>query len=158
MSDALSWPAVCREAEVEIKIMTKFKAATPAFPVKKLDTSTEFYGKKLGFSVVAQGEDFALLERDGLEFVLWLTWDESWQDRVQTKPIDSGAESFLAGTASCRIEVSDIATLFDEYKNAGVVHPNGQLRRASHPAEEFDIFDPDGNILTFWESIGPNTT
>ena len=30
------------------------------------------------------------------------------------RPICSGAESFLAGTASCRIEVSDVHALFDD--------------------------------------------
>jgi hypothetical protein len=32
------------------------------------------------------------------------------------KPVWTGAESFIAGTASCRIEVQGIKELFEEYK------------------------------------------
>jgi hypothetical protein len=38
------------------------------------------------------------------------------------KPVRTGAESFIAGTASCRIEVRGIEELFEEYKKQGVLH------------------------------------
>ncbi len=47
---------------------------------------------------------------------LWGATDEDWRSRVDLThdPICSGAESFLAGTASCRIEAEDVDGLHAE--------------------------------------------
>jgi hypothetical protein len=60
-----------------------------------------------------------------VEIHLWASNDESWKDfgeRISAQPIVSGAESFLAGTASCRIEVNGINELYEEYKKQGVLY------------------------------------
>ena len=63
----------------------------------------------MGFSVPYH-DDFAKLIRDEVEIHLWADSDETWLTRgiLSTLPVCSGAESFLAGTASCRIEVQGV--------------------------------------------------
>jgi len=83
--------------------------------------------------------------------------DEEWRSRgdLTTKPICSGAESFLAGTASCRIEVEDVDALFLELEPRGVLHDvsRGGVRATDCGSREFATTDLDGNLLTFfrWE-------
>jgi hypothetical protein len=75
---------------------------------------------------------------------------------LSERPICSGAESFLAGTASCRIEVADVDGLFAELEAAGVLHPvsQGGVDTTDFGTREFATLDLDGNLLTFfrWES------
>ena len=55
----------------------------------------------LGFKVVHHEGGFSIVRRDGVELHLWEARDESWRQRSHTAPpVISGAESFIAGTAS----------------------------------------------------------
>ena len=67
---------------------------------------------------------YAVLGRDDAQLHLWGATDDDWRSRedLDQQPICSGAESLLAGTASCRIEVSDVDALFTELQSAGVLH------------------------------------
>jgi catechol 2,3-dioxygenase-like lactoylglutathione lyase family enzyme len=103
----------------------KMKKTIPALPVQDIKQSIEFYTTKLGFSVPHHDNGFAIVVRDEVEIHLWASSDESWRNRgasLATRPIISGAESFIAGTASCRIEVEGIDQLFEEYKNKAVIY------------------------------------
>jgi catechol 2,3-dioxygenase-like lactoylglutathione lyase family enzyme len=78
--------------------------------------------------------------------------DESWRQREDwSHPIHSGAESFLAGTGSCRIEVTGVDALYARCERRGVVHPNGTLGDTAWGTREFGALDPDGNLITFFE-------
>jgi hypothetical protein len=59
---------------------------------------------------------------------------------------------FLAGTASCRIEVSDVDTLFAELQSAGVLHDVSVagVTTTDFGTREFATLDSDGNLLTFF--------
>ncbi len=84
----------------------KMKKTIPALPVQKIKVSMEFYTTKLGFTVRHHDEGFAIVVRNEVEMHLWKSGDESWKTKgpsLAVEPIRSGAESFLAGTASCRI-------------------------------------------------------
>ena len=67
---------------------------------------------------------YAVLGRDDAQLHLWGATDDDWRSRedLDQQPICSGAESLLAGKASCRIEVSDVDALFTELQSAGVLH------------------------------------
>ena len=67
-------------------------------------------------------------------------------------PIRSGAESFLAGTASCRIEVADVDGLFPELRSRGVLHDasSDTVTVTDLGTSEFAAVDSDGNLLTFF--------
>ena len=89
---------------------------------------------------------------------LWQAGDASWRDRddLRARPVCSGAESFLAGTASARIEVADVDALFAELRDAGVLHPTSRdgVTTTDFGTREFATLDLDGNLLSFfrWET------
>src|SRR3954464_14716907 len=126
----------------------------PALPVRNVTTAAAYYRDRFGFDAVHETGDFAVLARDDAVLDLWGAVDDDWRSRenLDRRPICSGAESFLAGTASCRIEVSDVDALFAELQSAGVLH---EVSRAGVTAtdfgtREFSTMDSDGNLLTFF--------
>jgi uncharacterized glyoxalase superfamily protein PhnB len=126
----------------------------PALPVRNVGEAVAYYRDRFGFDVPHETGDFAVLVRDDAVLHLWGATDEDWRSRadLDRRPICSGAESFLAGTASCRIEVSDVDALFAELQSTGVLH---DISRAGVTAtdfgtREFATLDSDGNLLTFF--------
>ena len=126
----------------------------PALPVRDVRAAAAFYRDRFGFTSPHETDDFAVLVRDDAVLHLWGATDEDWRSRdgLDRRPICSGAESFLAGTASCRIEVADVDALFAELQSAEVLH---QVSRAGVTAtdfgtREFATLDGDGNLLTFF--------
>ena len=73
------------------------------------------------------------------------------RDDLAARPVCSGAESFLAGTASCRIETKDVDALFDELGPKSVLHPTvSGVTNTDFGTREFATVDLDGNLLTFY--------
>ena len=125
----------------------------PALPVRDAARAVDFYCDKLGFEVLHQDEEFAVLRRDEAVLHLWQAGDDSWRRRVvEESPVRSGAESFIAGTASCRIVASNVDELFAEYQPTGVLHPvsAGGVGDTDFGTREFATLDLDGNLLTFF--------
>ncbi len=133
--------------------MSAFLAAIPALPTGDLVHAAVFYRDVLGFMVRHQEPEFAVLVRGEVELHLWLAADASWQSRIGASPVCTGAESFLAGTASCRIRVTGVAALYAKLEPLGVVHPNGRLEVKDWGDREFAVRDPDGNLITFFEPV-----
>ena len=124
----------------------------PALPVADIARSVEFYEGQLGFVVIHREGGFAVLRSGQVDLHLWQAGDESWREREYVQePIVSGAESFLAGTASCRIEVDEVDELHAMVQPLGILHPNAPLRDEWYGTREFSIVDPDNNLLTFFE-------
>jgi len=126
----------------------------PALPVRDVETAVAFYGDKLGFHVLHHDGGFAVLRRDDAVLHLWQSDDESWQGRTGERsdsPVQSGAESFLAGTASCRIEVTDVDALYAEMRDAGVLHPVSRMGvdDTDYGTREFSVLDLEGNLIGF---------
>jgi catechol 2,3-dioxygenase-like lactoylglutathione lyase family enzyme len=127
--------------------------AIPALPVRQVTQSVDFYRDQLGFGVVHQDTGFAIVRRDAVEIHLWEAGDEGWRDRVGTSPVVSGAESFIAGTASCRVQVAGVEDLHSELQPRGILHPNAQIANQPWGTREFGVLDVDGNLITFFEWI-----
>jgi catechol 2,3-dioxygenase-like lactoylglutathione lyase family enzyme len=129
----------------------------PALPVRDVGAAVAHYVERFGFETPHETEDFAVLVRDDAVLHLWGASDEEWRSRedLPARPISSGAESFLAGTASCRIEVNDIDALFLELEPRGVLHQVSRdgVDATDFGTREFATVDLDGNLLTFfrWE-------
>jgi catechol 2,3-dioxygenase-like lactoylglutathione lyase family enzyme len=124
----------------------------PALPVRDVRAAVAYYRERFGFDAPHETDDFAVLARDAAEVHLWGASDDRWRTRddVREKPICSGAESFIAGTASCRIEVADIDSLFEELSAAEVLHPTTRgITETDFGTKEFATLDLDGNLLTF---------
>ena len=113
-----------------------------------------YYRDRFGFDSPHETADFAVLVRDDAVLHVWGATDDDWRarDDLDRRPICSGAESFLAGTASCRIEVSDVDALFAELQSAGVLHDVSRrgVSATDFGTTEFATLDTDGNLLTFF--------
>nr|WP_239534197.1 VOC family protein [Thalassobacillus pellis] len=128
-------------------------SAIPALPVKDMKKSVKFYKQMLGFTKVHLDDGFAVLKNDMVELHLWEANDESWRERKVKEPVQSGAESFLAGTASCRIRVEGVAGLFEDMRRKNILHPNTDLKTQWWGERDFAVTDLDNNLITFYENI-----
>ena len=127
----------------------------PALPVQNMQQAVAFYRDRLGFLPRHQAPGFAILVRDEVELHLWEASDEAWRSRamLSARPVVSGAESFIAGTASCRIQVHGIDRLFAEYAARGVLYgPDTVVESTPWGDREFPALDHERNLLTFFES------
>jgi catechol 2,3-dioxygenase-like lactoylglutathione lyase family enzyme len=130
----------------------------PALPARDVAKAVDFYRDRLGFEVLHHDGGFAVLCRDEAVVHLWQASDESWRERrVDDSPVKSGSESFIAGTASCRIVASGIDDLFSEYQGKDVLHPvsRGGVDDTDFGTREFSTLDLDGNLLTFFKWQDP---
>lgn len=116
-----------------------------------MERSTAFYRDKLGFALAHRDGGFAILRRDAVELHLWRAADEGWRTRSGSSPVVSGAESFIAGTASCRMSVEGIDALHAGLQPLGILHPNAPLRDSPWGTREFAVVDPDNNLIAFFE-------
>lgn len=132
------------------------KRSIPALPVQDIAVAVAFYRDRMGFRIRHQEEGFAIVVRDAVEIHLWEASDQGWRERnleLWNAPVQSGAESFIAGTASCRIEVEGIDELFAEYKDRGVLYgSNTVIERQAWGDREFPALDYERNLLTFFET------
>jgi catechol 2,3-dioxygenase-like lactoylglutathione lyase family enzyme len=126
----------------------------PALPVRDVAAAVVFYRERLGFGVLHHDGGFAVLGRDEAVLHLWEAGDEGWRRRgdFAEKPVCSGAESFIAGTASTRIEVGDVDGLYEELAAEEVLHPVSRdgVSDTDFGTREFSALDADGNLISFF--------
>jgi catechol 2,3-dioxygenase-like lactoylglutathione lyase family enzyme len=105
----------------------------PVLAALDMERQVAFYRDRLGFSVRAVYPDpYALLERDGVELHLWGCPDRH-----------------VAENTGCYLRVDGIEGLWQEYRDNGVnVRP---LVVKPWGMREFEVIDPDGNLLRFGE-------
>jgi catechol 2,3-dioxygenase-like lactoylglutathione lyase family enzyme len=129
----------------------------PAMPVRDVPSAVAFYRDRLGFEVLHHDGGFAVLRRDEAVVHLWESSDESWRERADTaeRPVCTGAESFIAGTASFRIQVRGVDELYAEMAKADVLHPvsKASVDDTDFGTREFATLDRDGNLVTFFEWV-----
>jgi catechol 2,3-dioxygenase-like lactoylglutathione lyase family enzyme len=134
--------------------MAGLSRAIPALPVRDTPSAAAHYRDRLGFTLLHADDGFAVLQRDDVRVHLWQAGDASWTQRedLRERPICSGAESFLAGTASCRIETEDVDGLYAELAAADVLHPVSRdgITDTEFGTREFATLDPDGNLIEFF--------
>lgn len=122
---------------------SRFLAAVPALPVSDERRAVSFLENALGFAELRHdGQGLGILRRDAVELHLWVP-DGS-------RP---GAERSLAGTASCRIEVTGVDAVYEHCLRVGVVHPNAPLRQQPWGTREFGVLDPDNNLISLYERV-----
>ncbi len=136
--------------------MVSLTQTIPALPVRDVAAAAAFYRDQLGFQVLHQDEGFAVLGRDEARVHLWQAGDESWRERESLdEPVRSGAESFIAGTASCRILVEGVDDLYAELRERNVLHPVSRdgVSETDFGSREVATLDQDGNLITFFEWV-----
>jgi catechol 2,3-dioxygenase-like lactoylglutathione lyase family enzyme len=117
------------------------RSAIPAIPVSDITRAIAFYHRKLGFDLRHIDDDYAIVKRDAVEIHLWIV--------AQTA--DQGDAPSHVRSATCKIHVSDLPGLYEEYQGQGVIHPDGALRSQSGGLDVFTVLDVDGNALQFFE-------
>jgi hypothetical protein len=126
----------------------------PALPVRSIATAVAHFRDRFGFASVHVEETFAVVQRDDARIHLWQAVDRSWSERedLHERPVHSGAESFLAGTASCRIETEDVDGLYAELAATDVLHPVSRdgVTETDFGTSEFATLDADGNLVEFF--------
>ena len=113
--------------------------AIPVLPSSDVESSVDFYVRKLGFSAAfSHGEpvSYAGVSRDGAMVHLCQMDD--------AKAI--GAQTML------RFAVQSVTALYDELKDSGALHPNGALQTKPWGTREFTVLDLDGVCVTFFEA------
>jgi catechol 2,3-dioxygenase-like lactoylglutathione lyase family enzyme len=130
----------------------------PALPVRDVAAAVSFYCSRLGFGQMHVELTFAVLRLDAVELHLWQAGDLTWQERTDlvARPVASGAESFLAGTASCRFGVgspAELEALYGRYADA--LHPVSRagVEATTFGVRQFHVLDVDGNLLTFFARL-----
>lgn len=106
----------------------------PVFPSLDAEQTKQFYGEKLGLTLLFQYEDYFGMLRDDFEIHFF-----PWHDRS------------VCECTGARVEVEDLDSLYAEYEPRGVLHPNGQLEEKPWKIREFVVVDPSGCILTFFQ-------
>lgn len=128
-------------ATLTTKTTARFVAAVPALPVSDERKAVAFFEDALGFTELRNGDEgLGILRRDAVEIHLWVPDGKS-----------PGAELYLAGTASCRIEVTGVDELYEQCRRNGVVHPNAPLTDQPWGTREFGVLDPDHNLVSLYE-------
>jgi catechol 2,3-dioxygenase-like lactoylglutathione lyase family enzyme len=128
----------------------------PALPVRDAAAAVDFYRDRLGFEVLHHDGGFAVMARDEAVLHLWEAGDESWRERDSLeRPVRSGAESFIAGTASCRVVVDGVDELYAELRGTDVLHPVSKdgVDDTDFGTREFATLDLDGNLVTFFQWV-----
>lgn len=113
-----------------------FCSAIPVLPALDISRSVTFYEQQLGFAKKFEFDDYAGLTRGGVEIHLWLCGDPR-----------------IPENTSCRINVSNIEQLYEEYQRANVIHANGRLEYKSWGLKEFVILDLNGNAIHLTEPV-----
>lgn len=131
--------------------------AIPAMPVRDTAAAVAWYRDRFGFAVAHEDAGFAVLVRDDAELHLWRAGDEGWRERDASSPVVSGAESFIAGTASFRVAVDDVDELYAELAPRGVLHytDRGAPVDTDYGTREFAASDSDNNLVTFFHRVAP---
>ncbi len=130
----------------------------PALPVRDAAAAVVYYRDLLGFETLHHEGGFAVVRRDEAVLHLWEASDEGWRERPGIDdPVRSGAESFIAGTASCRIEVEDVDDLYAELRGVRVLHyaDTGSVDATDFGTREFATSDQDNNLIVFFERVSP---
>jgi catechol 2,3-dioxygenase-like lactoylglutathione lyase family enzyme len=128
----------------------------PALPVRDAAAAVDFYRDRLSFEVLHHDGGFAVMARDEAVLHLWEAGDETWRERDSIeRPVQSGAESFIAGTASCRVVVDGVDELYEELRRTDVLHPVSKegIDDTDFGTREFATLDLDGNLVTFFQWV-----
>ena len=108
----------------------------PVLPATDLEASLDFFETKLGFRRHIESDDYAGVERDGIQIHLWLCGDRT-----------------VAENSSCRINMSGVDALYAQCRDLNVVHTKGELEEKPWGFREFSVVDPSGNVIVFAEEI-----
>ena len=109
--------------------------AVPILASLETSATVRFYVETLGFTCRHESPgEYAIVQRDTIEIPFWACGDKR-----------------IAENTACRVGVTAIEALYDEYQSHGIIHPNAPLHDTEWSTPEFAILDLHGNLITFFE-------
>ena len=110
----------------------------PKLPMSNKEVTIHYYVNNLDFKVSSDYGDYLIINRDNVElhFFEFKTLDpkENYgQVYIRTNEIDNLYQSLI--------------------DNNVAIHPNGKLTDKPWGQREFELLDPDHNLITFGQSI-----
>ena len=112
-----------------------FMSAVPVLPATNMDQALVFY-EQLGFQVIHRQADYALVIREAVELHIWLCSERS-----------------LTENSGCRILVTGIEALYQEFQAKGLVDTRAAVTDKPWGTKEFVVFSPDCVLVTFVERV-----
>ena len=124
----------------------KLNAFMVRYIVNDVEQAVSFYTQHLGFSASAQsGPHFALLERDGLQFVL----SPLSGPGGGSQPMPDGRRPEPGGWNRILLKTSNLEMEVEHLKNAGVRFRNDIV--AGPGGRQILLEDPSGNVVELFE-------
>lgn len=111
-------------------------SSIPVLASLSIDESVQFYSYRLGFSVLLQQPEYAILQREAAELHFWLC-----------------RERHIAENTSCYVRVGNTQALYEEFLAKGLnVQPPAEREWGM---KELYVIDPHGNLLKFGQPTPP---
>ena len=118
--------------------MSEFLNVIPKLPMRSAEITKHFYQNQLHFDLVGDYGNY-LLFKNGL-------FEIHFFEFRALNPLENYGQIY--------IRLYKIENFYEELVSNGVkIHPNGKLQQKSWGQIEFAILDPDGNLITFGESL-----
>lgn len=115
---------------------SKLLQGIPVLPSLDLEATLDFYESKLGFRRHIESEDYAGVERDGVQLHFWLCRDAT-----------------VPATTTCRINVTGVDALRAACLAGVEVGEVAQPEARPWGFREFSVTDPSGNVVVLAEEI-----
>lgn len=106
-------------------------SAVPVLPARDLGATVAFWRDALGFAGEVVAEDYAIVERDGVQV-------HFWGPAADLDP--------FANDGGCRLRVEDVDAYYDELRD----HAFTELQEQPW-GRDFAVLDPDRNLIWFHE-------
>lgn len=113
-----------------------FTSGIPILPALNLTKALEFYVERMGFEMIIDLDDYAGVQRGAVQIHFWLTDDPQFPSN-----------------SSCRIEVTGIDDLYNEYEAAGITDSGTKPTNEPWGYRQFTLVDLFGNAIVFAEEI-----
>ncbi len=116
--------------------MKRLLQAAPILASLNTVETVDFYETKMGFSHTYFDAGYCIVVRDDIQIHFWKCDDKIFPENT-----------------GCYLYVSDIDAWYEEFLQAGIIHPNGKLEYKPWGMREFAILDVHGNLLRIGEVL-----
>ena len=110
----------------------------PKLPMRNKAATKAYYIDQLGFEIFGDYPDYLMVQKESIQIHFFLFPDLNARENY----------------GQVYIRTSDIDKLYQSLIDNNVaIHPNGHLHAKPWGQKEFSLVDPDGNLLTFGQSM-----
>src|ERR1700743_1084079 len=99
-------------------------SAVPILASLNEEETVAFYTEKLGFTFHSSWDGYLIFSKDGVDVHLWPCKDPE-----------------IAKNTGCYLNVTGVDELYAQYKEHGIIHPEGELQVMPWEMKQFTIVD-----------------